>query len=192
MITKLRRASKRVLSPIARAFIALGLSANSVTWIGFGLAMLYLCLAYLRFHPLVLALIMAVSSLMDAVDGEVARAKGTAGPKGAFLDSTLDRFEDSAFVFGLDFLGFNQIVVVALLAASLIIPYVRAKGELSGLKVEGRGIIERGERLIGILLVLIFTALWMPLAEALLYILTVLSYVTVVQRFLFVYFRLPK
>ena len=51
---------------------------------------------------------------------------------------------------------------------------------------------DRGERLIGILLVLIFTALWMPLAEALLYILTVLSYVTVVQRFLFVYFRLPK
>jgi archaetidylinositol phosphate synthase len=192
VITRLRKASKGVLRPLARAAISLGLTANSVTVIGLILSIAYLTLAFVSANPVILAMLLALSSLMDAVDGEVARIRGTAGPRGAFLDSTLDRVEDTAFILGLIPLGYNSLVVGLLLGLSIIIPYIRARGEAAGLKVEGRGLIERGERLIGLFLIVVFTALWRPLAESLLYLLTALSALTVVQRFWFVYVRLPK
>ncbi len=192
MITRLRNASKRVLRPVASALIGLGLTANEITVIGLALSMAYFVLALEGFGPLALAFVLLLSAFMDALDGEVARLKGTAGPKGAFIDSALDRIEDSLFLLGLYFLDLNPLALGITLALSLIIPYLRARGEALGLKMEGRGIIERGERLIFIFLILIAYAFNRTVAEALLYLLALLSLVTVIQRFHAVYSSLPK
>ena len=46
-------------------------------------------------------LLVAFGSSVDALDGPVARARGTAGPRGAFLDSTTDRISEFAMFAGL-------------------------------------------------------------------------------------------
>ena len=192
MITRLRAFSKRVLRPIASALIKSGLSANAVTYVGLLLSFVYVILAYFHYPPLLLAVILLASSFMDALDGEVARLSGSAGPKGAFIDSSLDRAEDSLFLIGLLFLGFDPLIVAATLALSLMIPYLRARGEALGLKMEGRGLVERGERLIFIFVILVVYSFSFPASEALLYLLAVLSLVTVLQRFYAIYSSFPK
>lgn len=192
MITRLRALSKKVLRPVAGAIVKSGLSANAVTYIGLLLSFIYALLAYFHYPPLVLALVLLISSFMDALDGEVARLSGSAGPKGAFIDSSLDRAEDSLFLIGLMFLGFDPLVVAVTLALSLMIPYLRARGEALGLKMEGRGLVERGERLIFVFVILVVYSFSFLASEVLLYLLAFLSLVTVLQRFYAVYSSFPK
>jgi phosphatidylglycerophosphate synthase len=77
-----------------------------------------------------------LGGIADALDGRIARAQGVAGPRGAFLDATLDRFaEFGAFIglavwFGDDPLALT--VVTVALGASLIVSYARARGEVEG------------------------------------------------------------
>ncbi len=71
-----------------------------------------------------------------------------------------------------------------LIGLSLTISYLRAKAELVGYKMEGRGIIERGERIIAIVIILIALYLNKEISIILFYVLIILSIVTVIQRFL--------
>lgn len=87
----------------------------------------------------------------DVLDGRVARAQGIASRRGAFLDSTLDRFaEVGAFVglavwFREDVLALTA--VVAGLGGSLLVSYARARGESVGILCKG-GVMQRAERLL--------------------------------------------
>jgi CDP-diacylglycerol--glycerol-3-phosphate 3-phosphatidyltransferase len=87
----------------------------------------------------------------DVLDGRIARAQGIASPRGAFLDSTLDRFaEVGAFVglalwFGTDRLALLAVVVA--LGGSLLVSYARARGESVGVLCTG-GVMQRAERLL--------------------------------------------
>lgn len=46
-------------------------------------------------------LLAAVAQVLDGVDGQVARLTGRESPKGAFLDSVLDRYVDFSLLFGM-------------------------------------------------------------------------------------------
>jgi len=89
----------------------------------------------------------------DVLDGRIARARGLADNRGAFLDSTLDRFaEIGAFVgiaawYGADPLA--AAVVAAALGGSLLVSYARARGESLGVVCKG-GIMQRAERLLAV------------------------------------------
>ncbi len=98
LITRLRKQSKKLLTPIAKALSRSGVSPNVITSIGLILSMIYALVIYLTRNPLVGVLIIAISSFMDALDGEVARVLGKASPLGAFLDSSFDRLEDTFFI----------------------------------------------------------------------------------------------
>lgn len=103
----------------------------------------------------------------DVMDGRVARAQGVASPRGAFLDSTLDRFaEFGAFVGLAAFFNASTpaLVLVSLaLGGSLLVSYTRARGESQGVVCKV-GIMQRAERL----LLLGFGALFdAPLSAAL-------------------------
>jgi archaetidylinositol phosphate synthase len=186
LITKLRKQSKKLLTPIARALSRSGVSPNVITSIGLILSMIYALVIYLTRNPLVGVLIIVISSFMDALDGEVARVLGKASPLGAFLDSSFDRLEDTFFITPLVFFGFSPFLVSILIGLSLTISYLRAKAELVGYKMEGRGIIERGERIIAIVIILIALYLNKEISMILFYALIILSIVTVIQRFLVV------
>lgn len=122
-------------------------------------------------------------SLFDALDGSLARRNNSANPIGAFLDSVMDRFSDSAILFAIIFYAFNvgnkNVFLLALLAliASLITSYIKAKAE-NFLEFGSIGFLQRPERVLIIFLMLLFSkylifGLW---------VLVIGSYITICQR----------
>jgi len=135
------------------------------------------------------ATVFVVGSILDILDGALARAGGKSTAFGAFLDSTTDRVGEGAMLaaIGLVFAraGNETAVVftVAAVAGSFLVPYVRAKAEALGLRGDV-GLGSRAERVVLITAGLVF-APWGGLQWAV-YVLAVASWVTVLQRVLHV------
>jgi CDP-diacylglycerol--glycerol-3-phosphate 3-phosphatidyltransferase len=114
----------------------------------------------------------------------VAKATGTASPRGSFFDSVADRVSDSLLLGGvawyLSGLDGGRIVLLpfAVLATSMVISYQRAKAESLGFDARG-GVMERAERIVALGLGLLFEWALVPV----LWIMLVLTTVTAVQRF---------
>ena len=86
----------------------------------------------------------------DFIDGRLARTTGRASPAGAALDSVLDRYSESAMMIGLAWYYRETWVLFPVLLAlmgSMMISYVRARGEGLGVDVKV-GIMQRPERLV--------------------------------------------
>ena len=132
-----------------------------------------------------------VGSVMDTLDGRYSRMSGKGSPFGAFLDSTLDRIEEGivlAAVAGYFALQGERVataaVVVAVLA-SLMVSYTRARAEALGVECKV-GIATRPVRVVILAIGLIFAkgaSLGnFELLKPAVYVLAVLSVVTVLQR----------
>lgn len=147
----------RVIEPVARRLVAMGVTPDALTIIGTlgvsGGALGF----YPRGHFLAGTLVITAFVFSDLLDGAVARARGTSGQWGAFLDSTLDRIGDGA-IFGALALWYAgdgdsmTMCAVALydLVAGAVTSYAKARAESLGLTCNV-GIAERSERLIVIL-----------------------------------------
>ena len=88
--------------------------------------------------------------LCDFFDGRLARASGTAGPRGAALDSILDRYSDGIILVGLGWYyrdSWILLVIGALMIATFMVSYVRARGESLGVIVKV-GLMQRPERIV--------------------------------------------
>jgi CDP-diacylglycerol--glycerol-3-phosphate 3-phosphatidyltransferase len=131
----------------------------------------------------------AVGSVLDILDGALARAGGKQTPFGGFLDSTLDRVGEGLILgaVGLVFMRDDHEVALALvlaaLAGSFLVPYARAKAEGMGIKGDV-GLGSRAERVFVISAGLVL-APWgvLPWAIGLL---AATAWLTVVQRILHV------
>jgi CDP-diacylglycerol---glycerol-3-phosphate 3-phosphatidyltransferase len=137
------------------------------------------------------ALIFVVGSVLDILDGALARAGGKTTPFGAFLDSTTDRVGEGAMLgaIGLVFARHGNHVALAFamaaIAGSFLVSYTRARAESIGLRGDV-GIGSRAERVVVITAGLVLAPLSIHLLEAAIYLLTLTAWVTVVQRILFV------
>jgi CDP-diacylglycerol--glycerol-3-phosphate 3-phosphatidyltransferase len=135
------------------------------------------------------ASVFVVGSVLDILDGALARAGGRSTVFGAFLDSTTDRVGEGAMLaaIGLVFAraGNDTAVVftIAAVAGSFLVPYVRARAETLGLRGDV-GLGSRAERVVIITGGLVF-APWGGLQWAI-YVLAATSWLTVVQRILHV------
>jgi CDP-diacylglycerol--glycerol-3-phosphate 3-phosphatidyltransferase len=177
----LRRVTRGPIERLAHAFIWLGLGPDVLTFVGLILAGLtgYLAAqgAYTR-----AALVYLVGAPFDAMDGAVARASGKASRFGALLDSTLDRYGEALVLTGLGYHLAREgqwtglVLAFVTLLGSVMVSYVRARSE--GLGIENKvGLLTRVERVI-VMLIALFTGqvvigLW---------VLAILTHVTVVQR----------
>jgi phosphatidylinositol phosphate synthase len=133
------------------------------------------------------AVVFVVGSVLDILDGALARAGGKTTPFGAFLDSTTDRVGEG-FMLGAIALVFhrhgNEVALAftfAAVAGSFLVSYTRARAEALGLKGDV-GIGSRAERVVVTTTGLVF-APWGALPWAI-YLLTATAWVTVVQRIL--------
>jgi len=88
-------------------------------------------------------------AILDALDGMVARTRGTASDAGELLDAAVDRYAEIATFAGIAAyyrsypLGFW--LALGSLAGALLVSYARAKGEISGIDAR-MGSMNRGER----------------------------------------------
>lgn len=126
------------------------------------------------------------SGLPDLLDGSVARHSGTAGARGAFLDSVCDRIADALLLGGVAWHLSDEgaqapVLVLAVLASSMLVSYERAKADALGFSARG-GMMERFERLvllgIGLAFDVLVPVLWVMLA---------LTVITAVHRFVMVW-----
>jgi phosphatidylglycerophosphate synthase/putative flippase GtrA len=88
---------------------------------------------------------------LDFLDGRVARSTGRTSASGAALDSILDRYVESALIVGLAWYYRDSWVLVPCLLAltgSLLVPYVRARGESLGVRMADVGFMQRPERVL--------------------------------------------
>jgi len=132
-----------------------------------------------------------VGSIMDTLDGRYSRMSGKGTPFGAFLDSTLDRAEEGivlAAVAGYFALQGDRVAaaaVVIAVMASLMVSYTRARAEALGVECKV-GIATRPVRVVILSIGLVFAkgaSLGdFELLEPAVYVLAVLSVITVAQR----------
>ncbi len=128
--------------------------------------------------------LLVASALPDLLDGAVAKAGQSASARGAFFDSVADRITDSLVFGGIAWhLSVTRndethIIALALMGASQLISYERAKAEIYGWDAKG-GLMERAERIISLCVALVFTPFLVPILEGML----VLTVLTAAYRF---------
>jgi CDP-diacylglycerol--glycerol-3-phosphate 3-phosphatidyltransferase len=178
----------RLINPLARAALRVGLTPNSVTILGALGLIISAAYFYSNEQYFVGTLVITAFALSDLFDGAMARiSEKGATSWGGFLDSTIDRVTDSAIVISLalplirneDVLAYPAIVA---LVTGVLIPYIRAKAESFNIACSV-GITERTERLIIILVAAGFHGLGVPYILAIgIWSLAILGLVTVFQR----------
>ena len=143
--------------PGARFLMALGLTPNTVTLLGFAVSVVA---AYLVGSGWLLAggVVFLLGGGLDLMDGALARLTGTESRFGALLDSVFDRLGEAALFVGLAVYGlragfgdgyllFFMTVLLLALIFSQGVSYLRARGE--GLGVFSRaGLMTRPERVV--------------------------------------------
>jgi CDP-diacylglycerol--glycerol-3-phosphate 3-phosphatidyltransferase len=141
------------------------------------------------------AAVFIVGSVLDILDGALARATGKGTQFGAFIDSTTDRMGEAAMLgaIGLVFMRDDRewalAVTFAAVAGSFLVSYTRARAEALGLRGDV-GLSSRAERVVIISAGLIL-APWgvLPWAISLL---AASAWVTVLQRALSVRAQLRR
>lgn len=149
---RFRHAVDRSTSPVGRALVRLRVTANVLTVLGLCMSVVTAVLVGRGdFAWGIVAMVATGAS--DLLDGPVAKASGTASVRGAFLDSVADRASDAFLYGGLAWYlaahhhGTAVLIPFAIVAATGLISYERAKAELLGMAAKG-GLMERAERFI--------------------------------------------
>ena len=188
--TGARTLASRSIVGLARTRV----TPNALTTAGVSLCLAAAVIVYFEYHDKLLfywvgALVFVVGSILDILDGALARAGGKTTPFGSFLDSTTDRVGEGAMLGAIALIFArhgNEVALgatIAAIAGSFLVSYTRAKAEALGLRGDV-GLGSRAERVVAITAGLVL-APWGLLQWAI-YLLTATAWLTVVQRILFV------
>ena len=179
------------LRAIINTSVALGIHPNVLTLIGV-LVNIGAGFALAHDHFKLGGAIMIVANIFDFIDGKVAHITGKQSAFGAFWDSTLDRFSDLALFTGLIWLystlGRHDYVLVTTLTLifATMTSYARARAESLVAKCKV-GFMERPERI-----VLFMIGAFTDRMGAVLWVILVLSVVTVANRIYYTYLALNR
>jgi len=99
MTEKLRIVERKIVDPIASR-LAPYVSANVVSTLSL-LAALAAGVAFWAAQPALGAVLILANGFLDMLDGCIARARGTAGAFGSFVDKIIDKYSDLMFLLGL-------------------------------------------------------------------------------------------
>jgi CDP-diacylglycerol--glycerol-3-phosphate 3-phosphatidyltransferase len=162
--TNLQLGIYRVIDPVVKVFIKLGLTPNVVTTIGFllnvGVAIIFILgaeegnrgdLSYVGWAG---GLIL-FAGLFDMLDGQVARLGNMKSTFGALYDSVIDRYSELIMFLGICYylVGhhyfLSSIFAFIALIGSMMVSYVRARAEGLGIECKG-GLMQRPERVVTI------------------------------------------
>lgn len=167
----------KIINPMVKAMIKVGITPNTITITGFIINILVAILVIYSaiYQPNNLNLIgfagamVLFAGLFDMMDGRVARVGGMQSSFGALLDSTLDRYSELITLFSLQFYFilhgwiWNGIVTFLAIVGSIMVSYVRARGEGLGIDVKV-GFMQRPERVVvsavGMILCWVCNSLW--------------------------------
>ena len=180
---RFRSGVDRAVKPIGGALKETGLSPDHLT--AFGLVLAFPAAWAIATGRLGLGLALLIGSAVpDLLDGALAKASGRASVRGAFFDSVADRVTDTVVLGGIAWYLLDRyhnhiaLLPMAVLGASLLVSYERAKAESLGFEAKG-GLMERAERVVVLCAGLAFSFLLIPL----LWLMLALTIATAAQRF---------
>lgn len=172
---------KYILDKIVRSLALARINPNVLTFIGL---LINIVAAVLFGYGLFFAagLVIILAGIFDMVDGRVARYTNTVSYFGGFFDSVLDRYSDLALYFGLLVYyanihrEFYVVLTAVVMTGSVMVSYARARAEntIKSCKV---GFMERPERIVLVIIGALFNRM-----AACLWVIAVLSNITVIQR----------
>jgi CDP-diacylglycerol--glycerol-3-phosphate 3-phosphatidyltransferase len=149
-----KRVEKVCTDPVVNLLEKTGITPNTLTWIGFFIALVTAVFAALGNLP-VAGLLLLFGGYFDMLDGSLARRTGKVSVFGEVLDSTLDRLSEGAVLIGILYwftvVGsvWGIMLVGVTMLSSLVVSYIRAKAEI--IKVEClKGLFTRPERVIAL------------------------------------------
>lgn len=205
MLEHLRAPFKKLIEPLAKALISIGLTANAVTVIGTIGTIVVAFVTGITGWLFAGAVVLTLLVLADSLDGSIAKLTTGGTQFGAFLDSTLDRIADWALLAGVivffilhadwwydisrsspDYISWVGVgAAMVSMMTSFVTSYARARAESVGFEVKN-GIATRADRLVIILVGMAITGLthhglWLAINMVLL---AVLGVATVFQRVL--------
>jgi CDP-diacylglycerol--glycerol-3-phosphate 3-phosphatidyltransferase len=184
-----KEGGRAVLAPVVRLAMALHLTPNTITVIGLLITLVASVLVASGWLILGAAILTA-GSLLDAVDGALARATGGATPFGSFLDSTLDRAGEAILYTGIGVWLLRtqpdpvlpMLALMVALAGSFLVSYAHARAQGIGLTAD-IGLAPRTERLVLVIAGVALAGLGLVAGlYSILAILATLTVATVIQR----------
>ena len=185
----LKSGVSRLITPLARLMMRVGITANGITVVGAIGSWVASFLFFTNGNFFVGTLVIALFLLSDLFDGTIARLSGSNGTRfGALLDSTLDRISDAVVIIALIFWSVENerdwlVPLIASLLLGFLISYIKARAEGLGIPCEV-GVAERAERLIVLLTATGLYGLGVTTAmDVGLWFLVAINAVTVAQRF---------
>lgn len=162
MRERLQKGIYKIIDPLVKGLIKIGLTPNTVTAIGLalnlGVAIIFIIgaewgergeLSYVGWAG---ALVL-FAGLFDMLDGQVARLGNMSSTFGALFDSVLDRYSESLMFLGICYYlvahhyFFSSIAGFIALIGSMMVSYTRARSEGLGIENKG-GMMQRPERVI--------------------------------------------
>jgi CDP-diacylglycerol--glycerol-3-phosphate 3-phosphatidyltransferase len=192
-----RRLAGRSMSQLEQTSV----TPNALTVAGVGLCIVGAAVVYFEDRSewlfIAAAALFVVGSILDILDGALARRRGTGTPFGAFLDSTVDRIGEGFMLAAIglvlmrDGSEWGVALAFAAIAGSFLVSYTRAKAESLGVSGEV-GIGSRAERVVVITAGLVLAPLHDVLLPAAMALLTATAWITVVQRVLAVRAQLRR
>ncbi len=180
------RGCKYILDRIVRSLALARIDPNLLTFLGMVINVAAAVLfGYGRFR--LAGWVIIGAGIFDMVDGRVARATNTVSYFGAFFDSVVDRYSDLALYFGLLVYyarinrSFYVVLVAVVMTGSVMVSYARARAEsmIPSCKV---GFMERPERIVLVIIGALFNRM-----AAVLWVIAVLSNITVIHRIAYTY-----
>jgi len=125
--------NRKMSEPMARLLAKTKVTPNQMTWAALGITLLSF-ISFVLDYNIIAGLLVQLSSIVDGIDGSLARLKGMTSEFGGFLDSVLDRYADILIVLGLTLWSlshetYSGIWLAGLLAITGIIcvSYTRAR-----------------------------------------------------------------
>lgn len=181
-----RYLNRKISVPVAGALAHTPLTPNQVSVIAMAMAMVALWLLAIGRNVEAGVLIQA-SSIVDGVDGDLARAKNMASKFGGLFDAALDRLADAAIAGGMAWYAFSYedwpaplVVGFAAMVGFILVSYSRARLETMGgmdTASELMGVASRDVRLLLLAVGAVVGQCWLALV-----IVGAMSYATVAWR----------
>ncbi|WP_407354708.1 CDP-alcohol phosphatidyltransferase family protein [Methanolobus sp. WCC5] len=149
----LRPIASKVLEPLARLTADSGISPDLISMLSLLFALFAgLLYYYSSFDPLLVlaaGLLVALNSLLDAMDGLMARYLNAASARGDFLDHVIDRYSDVFIICGIFFGGYvDWRIGVITIVGVLLTSYLGTQAQALKLGRYYGGIIGRADRLV--------------------------------------------
>lgn len=159
---KQKEISNRYINFPVEFLIKHNMTPNKISYIGFTFSIIasiligFFGLYFSIWFSWIIPALLGLAGAFDLFDGEVARRTNKETQAGAFLDSNLDRLSDAILILALIYGGLLDFLLgYIVLFLVIMISYIRSRAENEGVNMKGIGFMERAERILFLLFVII-------------------------------------